>query len=130
MPTTMWFLVLSHMCPQLLRQPEREYFMVSQRYVHPIFFSCRPFVRLQSKQSWCIIMCIDSAFFFLFLSGTGYFAGLASRTHFRKDHGVRNDLKMVPETSPELIFFFRKFSFWVFVWKDNDVTVSELLCVQ
>jgi len=125
-------LVLSHMCPQLLRQLEREYFMVSQIYVHPIFLSCRSFVRLQSKQSWCIIMCIDSAFFFLFLSGTGfsYFAGLVSRTHFRKGHGVRNDLKMVPETSPELVFFFRKLSLWVFVWKDNDVTVSELLCMQ
>lgn len=121
------------MCPQLLRHPEREYFMVSQIYVHSIFLSWRSFVRLQGKQSWCIIMSIDSAFFFLFLSGTGfsYFAGLASRTHFRKGHGVRNGLKMVRETStPRTDFFLAKFSFWVFVWKDNDVTVFELLCTQ
>lgn len=79
------------MCPQLLRHPEREYFMVSQIYVHPIFLSCRSFVRLQRKQSWCIVMCIDSAFFFLFLSGTGFsYFGLASRAHFRSEKRFEN----------------------------------------
>lgn len=50
-------------------------------------------------------MCIDSSFFFLFLFGTGFsYFGLASRAHFRKGHGVSNDLKMASETSRELPF--------------------------